>query len=56
MFEEREVEHKVLEASESEPSLSECAQGWHERTPGWRENGFNFPERFKPAVDSMFEF
>ena len=46
---------KMLDASESEPSLSECVQNWLERTPGLEEHGFNFPEKFKSAVDCIFE-
>lgn len=55
VFEEKAEEHKVLKASESEPSLSECVQRWLERTPGLEEHGFNFPAKFKSAVDSIFD-
>ena len=44
-----------MEASENEPSLSECVQSWLERTPGLEENGFNFPEKFKEVVENIFE-
>ena len=44
-----------MDASENEPSLSECVQSWLERTPGLEENGFNFPEKFKQVVESIFE-
>lgn len=50
-----EEEQKVLQESELEPSLSECVQRWLERTPGLEENGFNFPAKFKAAVDSIFD-
>ena len=55
VFEEWASEHKQVEASESEPSLSECVQRWLERTPGLEEHGFNFPAKFKAAVDNIFE-
>ena len=54
VFEEMADEYKVLESSESEPSLSECVQKWLERTPGLEENGFNFPAKFKTSVDLIF--
>ena len=44
-----------MEASENEPSLSECVQSWLERTPGLEENGFNFPAKFREAVETIFE-
>ena len=55
VFEDWANEHKILEASESEPSLSECVQRWLERTPGLEEHGFNFPAKFKAAVDNIFD-
>ena len=45
----------LVEASENEPSLSECVQSWLERTPGLEEHGFNFPAKFKDAVENIFE-
>ena len=45
----------LVEASENEPSLSECVQSWLERTPGLEEHGFNFPAKFKEAVENIFE-
>ena len=55
VFEESEDEHKELESSETEPSLSECVQRWLERTPGLEETGFNFPKKFQAAVDGIFD-
>ena len=55
VFEERADEHRVLESSESDPSLSECVQRWLERTPGLEEHGFNFPAKFKAAVENIFD-
>ena len=54
VFEEWAEEHKILESSESDPSLSECVQRWLERTPGLEEHGFNFPAKFKAAVENIF--
>jgi tryptophan 2,3-dioxygenase len=48
-------QQKLVEASENEPSLSECVQSWLERTPGLEENGFNFPAKFKEVVENIFE-
>lgn len=44
-----------LTDSEQEPSLSDCVQRWLERTPGLEENGFNFPAKFKEAVEKIFD-
>ena len=30
-----------------------CVQNWLERTPGLEEDGFNFPAKFKAAVDEL---
>ena len=53
VFEDIPDAPKELEASESEPSLSECIQFWLERTPGLEEEGFNFPAKFKEVVDGL---
>ena len=55
VFEESEDEHQLVKSSESEPSLSECVQRWLERTPGLEEHGFNFPAKYKSAVDNIFD-
>ena len=55
VFEERADEHRTLESSESDPSLSECVQRWLERTPGLEEHGFNFPAKYKAAVENIFD-
>jgi len=43
----------TLTQSEKEASLSECVQRWLERTPGLEEDGFNFPEKFRLAVEGI---
>ena len=30
-------------------------QRWLERTPGLNEEGFNFPQKFKEAVEAIFD-
>ena len=55
VFDEMPDKKGFVEASENEPSLSECVQSWLERTPGLEENGFNFPAKFKAAVENIFE-
>ena len=55
VFEEWPDKQELVEASENEPSLSECVQSWLERTPGLEENGFNFPAKFKAVVENIFE-
>lgn len=55
MFDEWPDTQKIVDDSENEPSLSECVQSWLERTPGLEEHGFNFPEKFKQAVENIFE-
>ena len=44
-----------LRSSEEESSLSECVQRWLERTPGLEEDGFDFPMKFKAAVEAIFD-
>ena len=44
---------KRLQLSEREPSLSQCVESWLERTPGLEEDGFNFPLKFKEAVNGI---
>ena len=55
VFEEWPDKQEMVDASENEPSLSECVQSWLERTPGLEEHGFNFPAKFQEAVESIFE-
>ena len=55
VFEDISDASEELEASESEPSLSECIQFWLERTPGLEEDGFNFAAKFKEAVDGLLK-
>ena len=55
VFEDISDASEELEASESEPSLSECIQFWLERTPGLEEEGFNFPAKFKQVVDNLLK-
>ena len=33
----------------------QCVELWLERTPGLDENGFNFPAKYKAAVEAIFE-
>lgn len=47
-------EAELIKASEAEPTLSYCVQRWLERTPGLQEEGFNFPQKFKEAVEAIF--
>lgn len=54
VFSERPTEEELIKASEEEPSLSYCVQRWLERTPGLQEEGFNFPQKFKEAVEAIF--
>lgn len=53
VFGDKQDQMEKLMKSEEEPSLSECVQWWLERTPGLEEDGFNFPKKFKQAVDSI---
>ena len=55
VFEDIPDASKELEASESEPSLSQCIETWLERTPGLEEEGFNFPAKFKQVVDGLLK-
>jgi hypothetical protein len=32
----------------------QCVELWLERTPGLDENGFNFPAKYKAAVEAIF--
>ncbi|TRY73180.1 hypothetical protein TCAL_08175 [Tigriopus californicus] len=54
VFEDAEA-IEALEASEREPTLSECIQRWLERTPGLEQEGFNFPAKFQSAVEALFK-
>lgn len=42
-----------IEASESEPSLSDLVQKWLARTPGLEKEGFDFWGKFKFSVDQF---
>lgn len=42
-----------VQASESEPSLSQLLQKWLERTPGLEANGFDFWGKFKDSVKAF---
>ena len=55
MFTEKPQEEELIKASEAEHSLSYCVQRWLERTPGLQEEGFNFPQKFKEAVEAIFD-
>jgi tryptophan 2,3-dioxygenase len=44
---------EALQASESDPSLSELVQRWLERTPGLEEEGFNFWGQFQTSVEKL---
>lgn len=46
---------KMLEESETEPSLSDLVQKWLERTPGLEEEGFNFWGKFKESTDKLLK-
>ena len=53
VFEECDEQLSTLQRSVEEPSLSECIQSWLERTPGLKEEGFNFIAKFKEAVNQL---
>ena len=55
VFAASETDMERLKASEEESSLSECVQRWLERTPGLEEDGFDFPLKFREAVDAIFD-
>ena len=55
VFSDKPQEEERIKASEREPSLSYCVQRWLERTPGLEEHGFNFPAKFKAAVENIFD-
>lgn len=55
VFGDDPVSLEKLEASEKDPSLSQCVERWLERTPGLEEDGFNFPLKFKTAVEAIFK-
>ena len=42
----------ALDESEEELSLGQCVERWLERTPGLEESGFNFPAKFRAAVEA----
>ncbi|XP_019868463.1 tryptophan 2,3-dioxygenase isoform X2 [Aethina tumida] len=46
---------KLLEQSESEPSLADLVQRWLERTPGLELEGFNFWGKYQDAVEILLE-
>jgi len=55
VFTDKPQEEELLKASEREPSLSYCVQRWLERTPGLQAEGFNFPQKFKQAIEGVFD-
>lgn len=44
---------KLLERSESEPSLADLIERWLERTPGLEKDGFNFWDKYRNAVGTL---
>ncbi len=54
VFSDKPSEWEQIIGSEKDPSLSICVQRWLERTPGLEEDGFNFPAKFKAAVEAIF--
>ena len=55
VFKNNPEDEKDITNSEKEHPLSYCVQKWLERTPGLQQDGFNFPEKFKQAVEGIFE-
>ena len=55
VFTNKPEEEDALKASEADHSLSYCVQRWLERTPGLQPEGFNFPQKFKEAVEAIFD-
>ena len=50
--------HKFLKAISGNPKIYLAilsVQRWLERTPGLNEEGFNFPQKFKEAVEAIFD-
>ncbi|XP_065885137.1 tryptophan 2,3-dioxygenase-like isoform X2 [Dysidea avara] len=48
-------EIQTYEMEEKKPSVLELVRRWLERTPGLEENGFNFPEQYKKAVEKFLQ-
>lgn len=46
---------KLIEKSESEPSLSLIVQRWLERTPGLEAKGFDFWGKFRRSVEKLLD-
>ncbi|KAG5860770.1 Tryptophan 2, partial [Gonioctena quinquepunctata] len=46
---------RLIEMSETEPSLTDLVQQWLERTPGLELDGFNFWGKFEKAVEKLFD-
>ncbi|XP_063697105.1 tryptophan 2,3-dioxygenase [Culicoides brevitarsis] len=46
---------RLLEKSETEPSLSDLVQKWLERTPGLEEDGFNFWGKFQESTEQLLK-
>ncbi|KAG5863779.1 Tryptophan 2, partial [Gonioctena quinquepunctata] len=46
---------RLIEMSETEPSLTDLVQQWLERTPGLELEGFNFWGKFEKAVEKLFD-
>ena len=55
VFGEHPEVYKQILASEEEPSLLTVLIRWLERTPGLKDQRFNFWERFKKSVDGILE-
>lgn len=45
----------AIKKSESEPSLFELIESWLERTPGLEVDGFDFPSKYREAVNNMLQ-
>ena len=46
-------DRKTLEKAMQEKSLFDVVNDWLERTPGLKEDGFNFFSKFKASVTGM---
>lgn len=55
VFNDKPWQEEAVIASERDHSLSYCIQRWLERTPGLQEDGFNFPFKFRNAVENIFD-
>lgn len=46
---------KLIEKSETEPSLVDLVQKWLERTPGLETEGFDFWGKYQSAVQNLLK-